>query len=147
MEDSAEWFGLEALQASKKADRRTGRPSVHNAEVRYFADRDQVLNASVPAGLFSYGAGAAAGFLWWCGFSPKGLRTSGFTVDSSTGVVPLTTVESSAPAGTRKFSTVCASVVFVTTEIREASMPWSVTRYSLVLTARCAASSSTLARL
>lgn len=42
---------------------------------------------------------AAAGFLWWA--IGMGLRGITFTADSSTGVVPVTSVEKVAPAGTR----------------------------------------------
>ena len=44
----------------------------------------------------------AGGYFFAAGCrSGSGLRVSGFTVDSSTAVVPVTSTEKSAPAGTR----------------------------------------------
>ena len=81
----------------------------------------------------------AAAFLWCIGFWPSGLRDLGLHL----GLVDRGgALHIGAEGCTGRHQVVLhllAIVVPVATLMREESMPLSVTRYSLVLTARCAA--------
>jgi hypothetical protein len=74
--------------------------------LNHFESSRQARNCRLAGFLLSAGEAEqacylAAAFLWCTGFMPRGLRTSGLTIVSSTGVVPLTSAVKVAPAGTR----------------------------------------------